>query len=86
MNIEEFKKTLKERLAKRLETESFDEMTMGGSKLRFDMAMAIDGYPFELPDGANEKDYEALLTNSQYMSGKYDAIIEEVYSKAYDES
>jgi hypothetical protein len=85
MTQQEFKTALENRLQKRLETQTFDEMTVGGSKLRFDMAMAIDGYPFELPEGANEKDYERLLTTEQYMSGKFDAVIDEVFSKALRE-
>jgi len=84
MTKEQFKNALQKRLAKRLETESFEDLTAGGSQLRFEMAMAIDGYPFVLPKGANEEDYTALLTNSQYMSGVFDAVIGEVFSKACD--
>ncbi len=82
MDKKDFKKTLEERLFKRLKTQTFDEMTAGGSKLRFDMAMAIDGYPFELPEGAVEEDYQPLLTNEQYMSGEFDEVIDKVFSKA----
>ncbi|ARU26963.1 hypothetical protein [Cellvibrio sp. PSBB006] len=82
MEKEQFKKALEERLAKRLEAETFDELTVGGSKMRFDMAMAINGYPFELPEGASEEDYTPLLTDQQYMSGKFDGIIDEVFMKA----
>ncbi|MEH6348371.1 MAG: hypothetical protein V7785_24970 [Bermanella sp.] len=82
MDKKDFKKALEERLFKRLKTQTFDEMTVGGSKLRFDMAMAIDGYPFELPEGAVEEDYQSLLTNEQYMSGEFDEVIDKVFSKA----
>ncbi len=86
MDKQEFKRALEERLAKRLETQTFDEMTVGGSKLRFDMAMAINGYPFELPEGAVEKDYTSLLTEEEYMSGKFDDIIDEVFSVALSDT
>ena len=82
MTKEKFKIGLKERLAKRLETQSFDEMTVHGSKIRFEIAMAINGYPFKLPEGAIKKDYESLLTDQQYMSGEFDAIIDKVFSEA----
>lgn len=67
MEKEQFKKALEERLQKRLKKETFDEITVGGSKMRFDMAMAITGYPFELPKGASEEDYSPLLTDQQYF-------------------
>jgi hypothetical protein len=82
MDKKEFKKTLEERLEKRLEIQSFDEMTVQGSKIRFDMAMAIMEYPFEIPDGANEQDYEALLTEQEYMAGKFDDVIDAVFDAA----
>lgn len=82
MTKDQFKNKLKSRLKKRLKTQSFDEMTVGGSKMRFDMALAIDGYPFEVPEGENEKDYQALLTQDQYLSGEYDDVINEVFSEA----
>jgi len=77
-----FKTLLKERLARRLQKQSFDELTVGGSKLRFEMALAIDEYPFEIPEGEDEADYKALLTNEQYMSGYYDEVIDEVFHQA----
>ena len=79
---ETFKNLLKDRLEKRLQKQSFDELTIGGSKLRFDMALAIDGYPFEIPVGEEESDYEALITTEQYMSGYYDDVIYEVFQQA----
>ncbi len=77
-----FRNKLKARLRKRLKTQSFDEMTVRGSKMRFDMALAINGYPFEIPRGADEKDYESLLTDDQYQSGEYDDVIDEVFKEA----
>ena len=83
---EEFRDKLKARLNRRLETQSFDELTVGGSKLRFDMALAIDEYPFEIPAGEDESDYEALLTNQEYMSGTYDDVIDEVFAEAQQQA
>lgn len=81
-SLDAFKSSLEARLAKRLMETTFEELTVGGSKLRFEMALAIDGYPFELPDGANADDYCSLLTNDQYMSGYYDEVINEVFWEA----
>ena len=82
MTRDQFRKKLKLRLKNRLKTQTFDEMTVGGSKLRFDMALAINGYPFRIPRHADEKDYTALLTDEQYQSGDYDDIIDEVFFEA----
>ncbi len=82
MTKEQFRNKLKVRLRKRLKTQSFDELTVGGSKMRFDMALAIDGYPFEIPKSADEKDYRALLSSQQYQSGEFDDVIDEVFSEA----
>ncbi|NOI31876.1 hypothetical protein [Vibrio coralliilyticus] len=77
-----FKEDLEKRLEKRLQSQSFDELTVGGSRIRFDMALAIDGYPFELPEGALEEDYEPLLSTDNYMSGMFDDVIDEVFNSA----
>lgn len=82
MTKDQFKNKLNVRLRKRLKTQSFDEMTVGGSKMRFDMALAIDGYPFEIPKGADEKDYKRILSSEQYQSGEFDDVIKDVFSKA----
>jgi len=86
MTKDQFRNKLTTRLKKRLKTQTFDEMTVSGSKMRFDMAMAIDGYPFEIPEGANEKDYARLLTQEQYLSGEFDQIIDEVFMGAMKNS
>lgn len=82
MTKDQFKNKLKARLKNRLKNQTFDQITVGGSKMRFDMALAIDGYPFELPEGADERDYQPLLSNEQYMSGEYDDVINEVFIEA----
>lgn len=79
---EEFRCNLTRRLARRLEKQSFDELTVGGSKLQFDMALAIDGYAFEIPEDESPADYEPLLTTDEYMSGYYDEVIHEVFKEA----
>lgn len=81
-----FKKTLEMRLANRLTITTFDELTKGGSKLRFEVAMAIDGYPFELPIDVFKGDYSPLISSEQLMSGEYDESIEEVFAQALSKS
>ncbi|WP_299496416.1 hypothetical protein [uncultured Shewanella sp.] len=77
----QFKKELTNRLNKRLETSSFDELTSNGSKLKFEMSLAINGYPFELDD-KNPEDYQSLLTDDEYASGEFDEIIHDAFLDA----
>lgn len=86
MEKSEFKKALETRLDSRLKVKAFDDLTVGGSKLRFEVAMAIDGYPFEIPSTADESDYLPLITTEQLFSGDYDSIIDEVFTKALEKS
>lgn len=79
-----FKEALEERLEKRLQSQSFDELTCGGSRIRFDMELAISDYPFELPEGALEEDYEPLLSIDSHMSEMFDDVIDEVFYSALD--
>jgi hypothetical protein len=79
---DQFRNKLKVRLKKRLKMQTLDQITAGGSKMRFDMSLAIDGYPFEIPRGADKKDYKSLLSSEQYQSGEFDDVIEEVFFEA----
>ncbi|EJG0331583.1 hypothetical protein DBT89_RS23605, partial [Vibrio parahaemolyticus] len=79
---EQFREQLQARLEKRYETMTFDEISCHGSKMRFDMELAIDGYPFEIPEGRDPKDYEPLLSRQEYLSGTFDDIIDEVFAEA----
>lgn len=71
MEVNQFRTNLIDRLESRLLEESFEEMTVGGSMLRFEMAMAITG----------DSIYEPLLTTEQYHSGIYEIVIEEVFNR-----
>ena len=83
MTEKQFKNKLNARLRQRLKIEPFEQIAFLGSKLYFQVRMAIlDVYPFEIPEGSNEKDYEGLLTIEQYDSGKFDKIIDEVFYEA----
>ena len=43
MEVNEFRTELLKRLRNKLREQSFDEMTVGGSKLRFEMTMCTTG-------------------------------------------
>lgn len=76
MEVNDFKNKLLERFEARLCDETFNEITVGGSRLRFEMAMAIVG----------DANYEALLTKEQYHSGIYNSVIEDIFNLGLQES
>ncbi len=76
MEVNEFRTNLIDRLESRLLEESFEEMTVGGSMLRFEMAMAITGNSI----------YEPLLTTEEYHSGVYKVVIDEVFNRGLQTS
>jgi hypothetical protein len=73
-----FRISLIERLEERLKTRSFDELTCGGSKLRFAMSMAIAGDPFG--------DLPPLLTDAQFFdSDEFDSVVDDVFDTACEQ-
>jgi len=65
-----------------LNNSSFDAMTIGGSYLRFNMALGLLGYPFELESWMNEFDFEKFITQEEYESEFYDIIMDQLFDKA----
>ena len=55
-----------------LSNSSFDEMSVGGSLMRFNMSLGLLGYPFE-----KEKwmiDFNKFITEDEFDSEQYDEI------------
>ena len=81
-SVEEFAEALETRLVRRLKQSRIGELTAGGSQMRFEMSLAITGYPFEPDDEVDPQDYEPLLTDEQYHSFIYDDAIDELFHRA----
>jgi len=64
---------------------TFDEMTVMGSRLRFDMALGLHGgYGFEKPDWMKDQAFDDFVTKSEFDSSEYDKIIDQLFNKALE--
>jgi hypothetical protein len=75
------------RLNEWLKVSTFAEITVGGSLMRFDMALGLmGGYPFKKPNWMKDKKFNSYVTEKEFNSEEYDSIIEELYYKSRDNS
>jgi len=81
--IKEIKDEAQRRLSLWLSNSTFDDMTVSGSYIRFNIALGLlDGYLFEKEDWMNENDFQGFVTNEEYDSIDYDIIITDLFNKA----
>ena len=81
---EERKKEIKEEAKKRIElwtsNTSFDEMTVCGSFIRFNMAIGLlGGYPFKKEHWMNENDFNGFVTEDEFDSIEYSEILNHLF-------
>tara|TARA_R110000868_G_scaffold300902_1_gene561350 strand:+ start:845 stop:1135 length:291 start_codon:yes stop_codon:yes gene_type:complete len=58
-----------------LDNSTFEEMTCQYSMMRFDMALGLNGYPFELEKWMNPKDFTKFVNDEEFEHPLYDHII-----------
>lgn len=80
--IDKIKKEAKRRVDEWLKNSTFDEMSVYGSLMRFDMSIGLRGYPFEKPKWMNGKKFCKFVTEEEFKSTQYDEIIEELFKYA----
>ncbi len=62
---------------------NFDEMTVKGSKMRFDMALGLfGGYPLEEPEWMKDKSFTDFITEAEFESSEYEGIIDQLFKEA----
>jgi len=84
---EERKKQIKTEAQRRLNlwlsNTSFNEMTVYGSFIRFNMALGLfEGYPFEKESWMNKDDFNGFVTEQEFDSVDYDLILQELFNKS----
>lgn len=80
---EEIKKESKRRLDEWLGNSTFDEMTLGGSLIRFNMAIGLIGCPFrDEHKWMKGKNFKRFVTDEEFDSKEYDEIILELFELA----
>lgn len=73
------------RLNEWLENSTFDEMSVGGSKMRFDMSLGLfQGYPFIKPDWMVTKKFNGFVSEEELNSKEYDVIIDQLFNSQLD--
>jgi hypothetical protein len=73
------------RLNEWLENSTFDEMSVGGSKMRFDMSLGLfQGYPFIKPDWMKTKNFNGFVSEEELNSKEYDVIIDQLFNSQLD--
>lgn len=66
---------------------TFDEMTVMGSKIRFDMALGLyGGYPFEKPEWMKDKAFDDFVTESEFDTSEYQEVIDQLFEQAEEKT
>jgi hypothetical protein len=64
---------------------SFNEMTVDGSVMRFDMALGLFGFPFvPHPEWMNPSDFTYFVSEKEFNSAEYDTIICDLFDELYN--
>mgnify|MGYP003640954455 CR=1 FL=1 len=72
----EIEKEGRKRLDLWMQQVSFNEMTVHGSLIRFDMALGLlGGYPFIKEDWMNESEFNGFVSDAEFDDLDYDDII-----------
>ncbi|MFY8160232.1 MAG: hypothetical protein ACOVNU_02805 [Candidatus Kapaibacteriota bacterium] len=58
---------------------TFEEMSCGGSFMRFCMSLGLRGYPFRKKDWMIKTDFNVFLTDEEFKSTQFDEIIVKLY-------
>lgn len=66
---------------------TFDEMSVMGSKTRFDMALGLHGgYLFEEPEWMKNKGFNDFVTESEFYTPQYQEIITQLFELAKEKN
>jgi hypothetical protein len=81
---EEIKKEALRRLNLWLTYSSYDEMSAGGSVMRFNMSLGLLDYPFKKEKWMVDKGFNKFVSEKEFDSPDYDEIILEIKENAED--
>lgn len=84
---DKIKQEAKRRICEWLKNSTFDDMSVCGSFLRFDMSIGLfGGYPFKKPKWMKDKKFNKFVTEEEFYSSDYDEIIDELYELESEKS
>ena len=82
----EIEKEGQKRLDLWMEQVSFNEMTVHGSLMRFNMALGLlGGYPFVTEDWMNKADFGSFVSDAEFDDLDYDKIIVKLFNSKENE-
>jgi hypothetical protein len=78
----QIKAEAQKRLNQWLKHSTFNKMTVQGSYIRFNMALGLNGYPFAKEKWMGKDEFNSFITDSEFDSIEYDAIINDLFCLA----
>jgi hypothetical protein len=69
----------KKRLDMWLKNSTYYDMTCCGSYIRFNMAIGLNGYPFDKEKWMKKDEFNKFITDEEFDSIEYDEIIDELF-------
>jgi hypothetical protein len=81
---QEIETEVKRRLNLWLENSTFEEMTVNGSKMRFETALGMVGYPFVPESWMSKKDCSQFIKDYEFYSQEYNDIIDELFKEVIE--
>jgi hypothetical protein len=76
---EEITNEIQRRLSEWLKYSTFEEFTVQGSLMRFEMAIGLNGYPFAKEEWMKNKKFNKFITNTEFYSDEYNKIINNIF-------
>jgi hypothetical protein len=70
---------IQRRLNEWLKYYKFDEITVSGSLMRFEMAIGLNGYPFVKEKWMKNKNFNKFISDEEFYSNEYNKIINDIF-------
>jgi hypothetical protein len=82
--MEEKRKTeitneIERRISEWLKYATFEEFTVQGSFIRFEMAIGLNGYPFVKEKWMKNKNFNKFISHKEFYSNEYNKIINDIF-------
>jgi hypothetical protein len=82
--MEEKRKTeitneIQRRIGEWLKYSTFEEFTVQGSFMRFEMAIGLNGYPFVKEEWMKNKNFNKFITDDEFYCTEYNQILNNIF-------
>jgi hypothetical protein len=73
------KKEAKKRIESWFDNSDFESMTVCGSRMRFEMSLGLNGYPFKKESWMKKGQFNKVVTDEEFYSNEMDNLISELF-------